>query len=87
MSIAGDLLATAMPARLLFRRGTVGLGAGQARPRAFDAVDGDWVPGELAPRRERVQRLEAQWNAAGRGREVLSIAPTPSFAAGAGILD
>ena len=34
--------------------------------------------------RERVQRLEANWNAAGRGRQVLSIPPTPSFAAATG---
>jgi len=162
MSIAGDLLTTATPARLLCRRGTwvlelvklvpvdrnvfqprvqrlegadavlqhlkrsgdnpaLAAAAGQlmrtARPdeeRAFDAVDGEWVPGELGPRREanrpssmppgsshagevaelraellvlrasherlreRVQRLEAQW-ATGRGRDVLSIPPTPSF--------
>jgi len=91
-------------------------GARSDEERAFDAVDGDWVPGDLAPRRdvhrpstvppgtshagevaelraellvlrasherlrERVQRLEAQWNAANRGREVLSVPPTPSFA-------
>jgi len=162
MSIAGDLLTTATPARLLCRRGTwllelvklvpvdrnvfqprvqrlegaeavlqhlkrsgdpaLAAAAGQlmraARSddeRAFDAVDGDWVPGELGPRRdghrpssmppgsshagemaelraellvlrasherlrERVQRLEAQWNAAGRARDVLSVPPTPSF--------
>ncbi|HEY3254810.1 MAG TPA: hypothetical protein VGJ91_12710, partial [Polyangiaceae bacterium] len=163
MSIAGDLLTTATPARLLCRRGTwvlelvklvpvdrnvfqprvqrlegadavlqhlkrsgdnpaLAAAAGQLmrasrsdEERAFDAVDGDWVPGELAPRREghrpssmppgsshagevaelraellvlrasherlreRVQRLESQWSAGGRGRDVLSIPPTPSF--------
>jgi len=163
MSIAGDLLTTATPARLLCRRGTWVLelvklvpvdrnvfqprvqrlegadavlqhlkrsgdnpalaaaagqlmrGARSDEERAFDAVDGDWVPGELTPRRdgnrpssmppgsshsgelaelraellvlrasherlrERVQRLESQWNATGRGRDVLSIPPTPSF--------
>ncbi|MEI9940214.1 MAG: hypothetical protein WDO69_23600 [Pseudomonadota bacterium] len=163
MSIAGDLLTTATPARLLWRRGTWVLemvklvpvernvfqprvqrlegadavlqhlkrsgdnpglaaaagqlmrGARSDEERAFDAVDGDWVPGELAPRREgnrpssmppgsgragevaelraellvlrasherlreRVQRLESQWNSAGRGGDVLSIPPTPSF--------
>jgi len=164
MSIAGDLLTSATPARLLCRRGVWALelvklvpvdrnvfqprvqrlegadavlqhlkrsgdnpalaaaasqlmrGTRTDEERAFDAVDGDWVPGELGTRRdaqrpsspppgnahaaevaelraellvlrasherlrERVQRLEAQWNAAGRGREVLSIPPTPSFA-------
>lgn len=164
MSIAGDLLTSATPARLLCRRGVWALelvklvpvdrnvfqprvqrlegadavlqhlkrsgdnpalaaaasqlmrGTRSDEERAFDAVDGDWVPGELGTRRdaqrpsspppgnghagevaelraellvlrasherlrERVQRLEAQWNAAGRGREVLSIPPTPSFA-------
>jgi len=168
MSIAGDLLTTATPARLLCRRGTWVLelvklvpvdrnvfqprvqrlegadavlqhlkrsgespslaaaasqlmrAARSDEERAFDAVDGDWVPGELAPRRdahrpstmppgsshasevaelraellvlrasherlrERVQRLESQWNAANRGRDVLSIPPTPSFANAAG---
>ncbi|HEY0463221.1 MAG TPA: hypothetical protein VGC79_03385 [Polyangiaceae bacterium] len=161
MSIAGDLLTTATPARLLCRRGTwvlelvklvpvdrnvfqprvqrlegadavlqhlkrsadhPALAAAAAQlmraarsedERAFDAVDGEWVPGELGPRREanrpssmppgnnhevaelraellvlrasherlreRVQRLEAQWSMAGRGRDVLSIPPTPSF--------
>ena len=163
MSIAGDLLTTATPARLLCRRGTwvlelvklvpvdrnvfqprvqrlegaeavlqhlkrsgdnpaLAAAAGQLmraarsdEERAFDAVDGDWVPGELGPRRdghrpssmppgsshagevaelraellvlrasherlrERVQRLEAQWSAAGRARDVLSVPPTPSF--------
>lgn len=163
MSIAGDLLTNATPARLLCRRGTwvlevvklvpvdrnvfqprvqrlegadavlqhlkrsadnPALAAAAAQlmrasradeERAFDAVDGDWVPGELGPRRdanrpssmppgssrasevaemraellvlrasherlrERVQRLEAQWSAAGRSRDVLSIPPTPSF--------
>lgn len=167
MSIAGDLLTSATPARLLCRRGVWVLELVKLVPvdrnvfqprvqrlegadavlqhlkrsgdspalaaaasqlmrqtrsddeRAFDAVDGDWVPGELGPRRdvhrpssvppggghagevaelraellvlrasherlrERVQRLEAQWNAAGRGREVLSIPPTPSFAVAA----
>lgn len=166
MSIAGDLLTSATPARLLCRRGVWVLelvklvpvdrnvfqprvqrlegadavlqhlkrsgdnpalaaaasqlmrGSRSDEERAFDAVDGEWVPGELGPRRdghrpssppaganhagelaelraellvlrasherlrERVQRLEAQWNAAGRGREVLSIPPTPSFAQG-----
>src|SRR6187549_1191774 len=100
MSIAGDLLTTATPARLLCRRGTwvlelvklvpvdrnvfqprvqrlegadavlqhlkrsgdnpaLAAAAGQLmrnaradEDRAFDAVDGDWVPGELGPRRE-----------------------------------
>ncbi|MEI9950656.1 MAG: hypothetical protein WDO74_17175 [Pseudomonadota bacterium] len=164
MSIAGDLLTTATPARLLCRRGTWVLelvklvpvdrnvfqprvqrlegadavlqhlkrsgdhpalaaaagqlmrGARSDEERAFDAVEGEWVPGELAPRREgnrpssmppgsnhagevaelraellvlrasherlreRVQRLESQWSAASRGRDVLSIPPTPSFA-------
>lgn len=164
MSIAGDLLTSATPARLLCRRGVWVLelvklvpvdrnvfqprvqrlegadavlqhlkrsgdnpslaaaasqlmrGVRSDEERAFDAVDGDWVPGELGPRRdaqrpsspppgsthagevaelraellvlrasherlrERVQRLEAQWNAANRGREVLSVPPTPSFA-------
>ena len=162
MSIAGDLLTSATPARLVCRRGTwvlelvklvpvdrnvfqprvqrlegaeavlqhlkrsgdPSLAAAAAQlmrgqrsdeERAFDAVDGDWIPGELAPRREgnrpssmppgsshagevselraellvlrasherlreRVQRLEAQWNAGGRSRDVLSIPPTPSF--------
>ncbi|HEX2674017.1 MAG TPA: hypothetical protein VHM25_24240 [Polyangiaceae bacterium] len=167
MSIAGDLLTSATPARLLCRRGVWVLelvklvpvdrnvfqprvqrlegadavlqhlkrsgdnpalaaaasqlmrAARSDEERAFDAVDGDWVPGELGPRRdaqrpsspppgsshagevaelraellvlrasherlrERVQRLEAQWNAAGR-REVLSIPPTPSFAMATG---
>jgi hypothetical protein len=168
MSIAGDLLTSATPARLLCRRGVWVLelvklvpvdrnvfqprvqrlegadavlqhlkrsgdnpalaaaasqlmrGTRSEEERAFDAVDGDWVPGELGPRRdaqrpsspppgqghagevaelraellvlrasherlrERVQRLEAQWNAAGRGREVLSVPPTPSFAMATG---
>src|SRR6187551_590251 len=99
MSIAGDLLTSATPARLVCRRGTwvlelvklvpvdrnvfqprvqrlegaeavlqhlkrsgdpaLAAAAGQlmraARSddeRAFDAVDGDWVPGELGPRRD-----------------------------------
>jgi hypothetical protein len=165
MSIAGDLLTSATPARLLCRRGTwvlelvklvpvdrnvfqprvqrlegadavlqhlkragdnPALAAAAAQlmraarsdeDRAFDAVDGDWVPGEVTARRdanrpssmppsgshagevaelraellvlrasherlrERVQRLEAQWTAGGRGRDVLSMPPTPSFAA------
>jgi len=163
MSIAGDLLTSATPARLLCRRGVWVLelvklvpvdrnvfqpkvqrlegaeavlqhlkrsgdnpalaaaasqlmrGVRSDEERAFDAVDGDWVPGELSPRRDaqrpssppgpnqvaevaelraellvlraaherlrdRVQRLETQLAAAGRGREVLSMPPTPSFA-------
>jgi hypothetical protein len=100
MSISGDLLTTATPARLLCRRGTWVLelvrlvavdrnvfqprvqrlegaeavlqhlkrsgdnpalaaaasqlmrGARSEEERAFDAVDGDWVPGELAARRD-----------------------------------
>src|SRR4051812_37333193 len=99
MSIAGDLLTTATPARLLCRRGTwllelvklvpvdrnvfqprvqrlegaeavlqhlkrsgdpaLAAAAGQLmrgarsdEERAFDAIDGDWVPGELGPRRD-----------------------------------
>ena len=100
MSIAGDLLTTATPARLLCRRGTWVLelvrlvavdrnvfqprvqrlegaeavlqhlkrsgdnpalaaaashlmrSARSEEERAFDAVDGDWVPGELAARRD-----------------------------------
>lgn len=170
MSIAGDLLTSATPARLLCRRGTwvlelvklvpvdrnvfqprvqrlegaeavlqhlkrsgenPALAAAAAQlmraprsdeERAFDAVDGDWVPGDVTARREghrpstippggshsgevaelraellvlrasherlreRVQRLESQWNAGGRSREVISIPPTPSFATG-GISD
>jgi hypothetical protein len=167
MSIAGDLLTSATPARLLCRRGTWTLELVKLVPvernvfqprvqrlegadavlqhlkrsgdnpalaaaasqlmrasrseeeRAFDAVDGDWVPGEIpAPRethrpnsmppgsshagevaelraellvlrasherlRERVQRLEAQAMTGSRGRDVLAMTPTPSFASAA----
>jgi len=163
MSIAGDLLTSVTPARLLCRRGTwvlelvklvpvernvfqprvqrlegaeavlqhlkrsgdhPGLAAAANQlmraarteeERAYDAVDGDWVPGELGPRRdssrpsafppsgavsnevadlraellvlrasherlrERVQRLESQFSSGTRGRDVLSVPPTPSF--------
>jgi hypothetical protein len=106
---SGDSPALAASAAQLMRS------ARSDEDRAFDAVDGEWVPGELAPRREverpssippgrahagelaelraellvlraaherlreRVQRLEAQATAAGRGREVISVPPTPSF--------
>ena len=162
MSISGDLLTTATPARLLCKRGIwvlelvklVAVDRNVFQPkvtrlegaeavlqhlkrmgdnpalaaaashlmrgprledeRAFDAVDGDWVPGEPSRRdsarpsahppgaghggelaelraevlvlrasherlRERVQSLESQMSSAGRGRDVLSIPPTPSF--------
>jgi hypothetical protein len=106
---SADNPALAAAAGLLMRGGRMD------EERAFDAVDGDWVPGELMPRREgnrpssippasgraselselraellvlrasherlreRVQRLEAQSNAANRGRDVISVPPTPSF--------
>jgi len=120
MSIAGDLLTSATPARLLCRRGTwvlelvklvpvdrnvfqprvqrlegaeavlqhlkrsgdnpaLAAAAGQLmraaradEDRAFDAVDGDWVPGELGPRPEtnRPSALSPGSNHAGEVAEL-----------------